>query len=73
MSIGAGFDTTFWVLKSLGIFSEEKGHRYLEVDFEGVVGRKRDIINSESSMRDIVGESQILGNSWNFFYFHEIP
>mmetsp|Transcript_47993 Transcript_47993/g.79859 ORF Transcript_47993/g.79859 Transcript_47993/m.79859 type:complete len:332 (-) Transcript_47993:598-1593(-) len=50
LSIGAGFDTTYFQLKGEG----QAPHLYVEVDFPEIVQRKRDIISQHSQLYSIL-------------------
>jgi tRNA wybutosine-synthesizing protein 4 len=55
VSLGAGFDTSFWALKSSNCFCETSV-RWLETDFGDVVSRKAAIIRSEKLLRNLIEE-----------------
>lgn len=51
VSFGGGFDTTFFKLRASG----QRGFRYIEVDFPGVVKRKTKLIRASSELSNLVG------------------
>lgn len=48
VSLGAGFDTTYWCLKDKGLNPK----RYVEVDFPAVTSRKCQQIKSKKALLD---------------------
>ncbi|CAN8005666.1 unnamed protein product [Ixodes pacificus] len=53
LSIGAGFDTTFFRLKSAGVLPTQC--RYFEIDLALVVAKKTEVINGSSELSELVG------------------
>ncbi|CAN8001515.1 unnamed protein product [Ixodes hexagonus] len=62
MSIGAGFDTTFFKLKSADLLPAQC--RYLEIDLPLVVAKKTDIINGSPQLSALAGPS-VKPGVWN--------
>eukprot|EP01127_Copromyxa_protea_P022393 TRINITY_DN8005_c0_g1_i1.p1 TRINITY_DN8005_c0_g1~~TRINITY_DN8005_c0_g1_i1.p1 ORF type:complete len:1059 (+),score=205.67 TRINITY_DN8005_c0_g1_i1:15-3191(+) len=56
VSLGAGFDTSFWILKSSGCFSKTPIH-WFETDFGDVVSRKAAIIRSDKTLSSLLEET----------------
>ncbi|KAJ6851557.1 tRNA wybutosine-synthesizing protein 4 [Iris pallida] len=52
LSLGAGFDTTYFQLVDEGIAP----HLYVEVDFKEVTGKKAALIDHHSKLRDKIGQ-----------------
>jgi len=54
VSLGAGFDTSYFRLKEKGLLG--KNCRYVEIDFPDVIRRKRNIIDQHQVLKNVIGE-----------------
>lgn len=64
VSLGAGFDTSFWVLKSEGAL--KAAVHWFETDFAEVVSRKAAIIRTDKLLGSQVKEVDCNGRLWRF-------
>jgi tRNA wybutosine-synthesizing protein 4 len=54
VSLGCGFDTSYWVLRRDNVLLDSD--RYVEVDFDGVVARKSAIVARNSLLSSVIGK-----------------
>mmetsp|Transcript_4896 Transcript_4896/g.14953 ORF Transcript_4896/g.14953 Transcript_4896/m.14953 type:complete len:831 (-) Transcript_4896:77-2569(-) len=54
LSVGAGYDDSFFALRAEGLLSERD--TYVELDFENVVRAKRAVIESTAELSELLGE-----------------
>lgn len=60
ISLGAGFDSTFWWLKALGLESKVC---YVEIDYPDVITKKLDLIKAKPLLKDLIAEGCIESSS----------
>jgi O-methyltransferase involved in polyketide biosynthesis len=53
ISLGAGFDSTFWWLKALGLDSKVC---YVEIDYPDVITKKLDAIKAKPLLKEMIVE-----------------
>jgi [phosphatase 2A protein]-leucine-carboxy methyltransferase len=72
INLGAGFDTTYWNLKDEGLTP----HRFIEMDFQGVVNRKAYYIKNRQPLLDKLSsedaEVQIVGCDLHSAQYHVV-
>lgn len=70
VSLGAGFDSSYFRLKEQGLLDKCV---FIEVDFPDVVKRKQNIINKQSSLLNLIGDYKIINGCLTSLNYKIIP